>query len=258
MSTPTIADIENLGAPLFSRSTLTVTLATSQDDIHQCQRLRYQVFADEMGARLHNKVPGLDADDFDEYCMHLMVTDTSRNQLIATTRLLSSEAAARAGHFYSETEFDISNILRLKGNMLEVGRTCVHPDYRNGASLPMLWQGLARLVVLHEIDYLMGCASMPLSHGPIYLNSIMAYIRHNHYAPEELRVIPRHPLPLEYHSDETMEVILPTLLKAYLKQGALICGEPCLDTDFQVADAFVLLGRDKIADRYVRHFIDRD
>jgi putative hemolysin len=257
MSTPTILDIQNPESTLYSRGSFVVTLATGRDEIRQCQRLRYQVFAREMGARLHSKIDGLDQDDFDEYCMHLMVMDTSTDELIATTRLLTSEAALRAGGFYSETEFDLTNIHNIRGNMLEVGRTCVHPDYRNGASLPMLWQGLARLVVMHNIDYLIGCASIPMSHGPLYVNSIMAYIRQNHFAPEAHRVIPLHSLPAN-DAEDTMEVILPTLLKGYLKLGALICGEPSLDEDFDVADVFVMLERDKLAGRYVRHFINKD
>jgi putative hemolysin len=257
MSIPNTIQIENTDQPLYSRSSFTVRLAVTHDDIRQCQRLRYQVFAGEMGAHLHSTIDGLDHDSFDDFCMHLMVIDTSKHQLAATTRLLPSEAASRAGHFYSETEFDLANIHRVQGNMLEVGRTCVHADYRNGASLPMLWQGLARLLVMHDMDYLMGCASIPMDHGPLYVNSIMAYIRQHYFAPESLRVTPLHPLP-HINADDTMEVILPTLLKGYLKQGAIVCGEPCLDEDFNVADVFVMLDREKLAGRYVRHFINKN
>lgn len=255
MSMPHIIGSEP-SSPLYTRSTLSVSVAATENEIRECQDLRYAIFAGEMGARLSSLIPGTDIDSFDAHCNHLMVKDSNSGKVIATTRLLTNDGAATAGGFYSETEFDITSILALDGRIMEVGRTCIHRDYRYGAALAMLWHGIACMVVMKQIDYLIGCASISLEHGMLYANSLLHHLRNNHYSDTDMRVYPRNELP-SIDDQQHVEVILPTLLKGYLKQGALICGEPCWDHDFNVADVFVLLDRERIAGRYVRHFIKR-
>lgn len=238
-------------------SRFSVFVADSAEQRRQCYKLRYDVFANELGAQVRGTEPGLDKDRFDDACRHLAVYDNHTNELVATTRLLDNHGHSQTGLFYSETEFDLSNILSDGCRFMEVGRTCIHPDYRRGAALPMLWQGIARLVVDSQIDFLIGCASIPLSSGDKYLSALMHHIRTKHYAPESLRVRPLVPLRLEEQGAMPDDVIPPTLLKAYLRQGALICGEPYWDAAFGVADVFVLLNCDQITSRYVKHFIER-
>jgi putative hemolysin len=224
--------------------------------MRECQRLRYQIFAMEMGAVLHAE-DDLDRDAYDPFCYHLMVRDTHNGALVATTRLLDNDGAARAGGFYSESEFDLANIRSLGGRFLEVGRTCIHADYRRGAALPILWQGLARFTLVDDIDYLFGCASIPMDGGMNYVHGVAGYLRNHHLAPENLRVTPRVPLaPLR--GEGLVDAIVPTLLKAYIRQGAMICGEPCVDEEFGVADVFVLVKREHITRRYVRHFLEQN
>ncbi len=239
-------------SPLLSRHALTVSVAATEEEIRQCLRLRHQVFAEEMGAQLETIQSGLDLDYFDGYARHLMVTDTDTGKVIATTRLLSSDAAQQAGAFYSETEFDIHAIHRLNVRLLEIGRTCVAESHRNGAALSLLWRGLVRIAVMEEVDYFIGCASIPLHKSFSYADSIMQYLRDHYYAADELRVYPKHNLPASNVADTT-DVILPTLLKGYLRLGAKICGEACYDKDFNVADVFILLDRDNVVRRYYRH-----
>ena len=230
-----------------------VRLAENNDEIEQCLRLRYRVFAQEMGARLSSNDDGIDVDRFDEFCKHLMVSDTSTGKVIATTRLLVSEDAKKSGLFYSETEFDLELILNQPGRFMEVGRTCIDSSCRKGSVLAILWQGIAEAVVTHKIDFLIGCASISLSHGDMYISSIMHTLRKKHFSPNDRRVRPLVPLRVEKQEiDESIAV--PTLLKGYLRQGAMICGEPHWDAEFNVADVFVLLPCEKIASRYQRHF----
>lgn len=234
-----------------------VELASTPAEREQCYQLRYQVFANELGAEVRGNEPGLDKDRFDDHCCHIAVFDNRTNQLVATTRLLDNRGRDMTGVFYSETEFDISRILDSQKTYLEVGRTCIHPAYRRGAALPMLWQGIARYVVENRIDYLFGCASIPLANGNKYITSVMTHLRDKHFSTESLRVRPLIPLRLEETGPFPDDVILPTLLKAYLRQGAVICGEPYWDAGFGVADVFVLLQCDQITNRYAKHFIDR-
>lgn len=236
-----------------NRPSPTVSIAVGDAQLAECQRLRWRVFAAELGARIAAPVPGHDSDEFDAYCRHVVVREGSSGDVIATTRLLLDDDAARIGRFYSETEFDLSPVLSLPGRFMEVGRTCIHPAHRNGAVLGMLWQGLARLIELHRVDYLIGCVSLPLSQGRSYVEGVMKRLRRDHYAPRELHVEPR--LPLPPGPTPLHEPALPTLLRGYLRQGALACGEPCWDPSFNVADVFVLLDRDRLAPRYARRFL---
>ena len=235
---------------------LSVAVAHSREEIQAAQRLRYAIFAGEMGAKLHNRIPGLDHDRFDAYCQHLIVRD-ALGEIIGCTRILTAEAARRAGGFYSQTEFDLAPVLALPGRFLEIGRTCVHPDYRNGATISTLWSGLAAFIAEQRMDYLIGCASIPLGADDGEARALYAELAQRHLVPEALRVKPHLPLPRR-DSVARGQYTVPPLLKAYLRLGAQIGGEPCLDPDFNVADVFVLLSNQRIERRYARHFLDRD
>lgn len=237
------------GAP-----SLSVTLAGNEDEIRQCQRLRYQIFAGEMGARIHTDVPEHDIDEFDTYCKHLLVRNDRTGEVVGTTRLLIDPDSARDERFYSQTEFDLGNVLRLPGRIMEVGRTCIHPYYRTGSTIAVLWQGLARMMVMHDVDYLVGCASIPLDDGGANAAAIMARLRERYFAPVHLRVTPKIPLPPAAAQSIT-KPLMPSLLKAYLRIGAQICGEAYWDEQFNVADVFVLMNRDQVDGRYARHFL---
>jgi len=233
-----------------------ISIANDSKSIDECLRLRHEVFATEMGAKLHNIEPGLDRDQFDEHCKHLMVIEKLTDRVVATTRLLFSSDINKTGQFYSETEFDISNIHDLQGSIIEIGRTCIHHQFRKGIVLSKLWQGIASIIAITKIDYLIGCASIPLSHGDQYLNSLMHYIYINHYSSSKQRV---HPL-VKLNTIKSIysgDIIVPALLKGYLRHGAVICGEPFYDKDFGVADVFVFLDCNKLTGRYSKFFMDK-
>lgn len=253
MATPAY-DVVNF---LNKKDKYTIFIAKDDYTKQLCYKLRYDVFAKELGAKISITKNGLDKDKFDDHCHHLVVYDNRINEIVATTRLLDNDGRNQTDMFYSETEFNMTNIINPDINFIEVGRTCIHPAYRRGAVLAMLWRGIADLVVSKKIDYLMGCASIPLSRGDKYISSVMSHIHQHHYAPECLRVHPLVPLRLNEDQPHADDAILPTLLKAYVRQGALVCGQPYWDAAFGVADVFILLEASKITSRYSRHFIDR-
>jgi len=234
-----------------------VFIAEDEFTKNLCYKLRYDVFAKELNAQILAKSDSLDKDKFDDHCHHLVVFDNQLNEIVATTRLLDNTGRLHTKMFYSETEFDLSNVFNSDLKYVEVGRTCIHPAYRRGIVLAILWRGIADYVVTHNIDYLMGCASIPLSSGDKYISSLMNHIGKNHYAPKSLRVMPLIPLRVNTDVPHADDVILPTLLKAYVRQGALVCGQPYWDIAFGVADLFILLEASNITDRYSKHFIDR-
>jgi putative hemolysin len=236
---------------------LFVDLASGPEDVRAAQALRYRVFGEEMGARLQGHDSGLDVDEFDPYCQHLLVRESPGGRVVGCTRLLTDENARRVGRFYSEGEFDLGPIRGLPGRRLEVGRTCIAPDYRQGAGIAVLWAGLAGLVRLQGIDYLFGCASMPLGEQDMQAAAIMNRVRRQAMAAEDVRVTPRAPLLASPAPEEVLDAPLPPLLKAYIRLGARACGEPCRDPDFRVADVLMLLDIDQLNPAYARHFLER-
>ncbi len=230
-----------------------VELASDKDTLCEAQRLRFRVFGEECGANLQDAEGGLDQDRFDLYCEHLVVRDLFTGQLVATTRLLDSQRSRQAGGFYSEGEFQLVGLTALRGELLEIGRTCVHPDYRNGATISVLWAGLAQVMNERRYDYLMGCASIDMSDGGVQAHAIMQRLRDRYLSRDHLNAIPRLPVP-EMDLPANVTAQLPPLLKAYMRLGAKICGEPCWDPDFNVADVFILLRREQLCPRYARHF----
>lgn len=221
--------------------------------LREAQALRYRVFSAEFGARLDGAELGLDRDHYDIHCRHIGVRDLQSGQLVATTRLLDHQAAAGLGGYYSEEEFALHGLAGLEGPLLEIGRTCVDSAYRNGATIAVLWGELAEVLNEGGYRYLMGCASISMQDGGIQARAIMQRLRERYLCTEHLRAEPRHPLPqLDLPGNVIAE--MPPLLKAYMRLGAKICGEPCWDRDFQVADVFILLKRDELCPRYARHF----
>lgn len=232
-----------------------VGFATTAEAIRETQRLRYAIFAGEMGAQIDGD--GIDADAFDPWCRHLTVHDTATGQLVACTRILTDDQARFAGGFYSAGEFDLAMVDRLPGRVMEIGRTCVHRDYRSGAAIATLWQGIAAFITRHGFDYLFGCASIGLEDGGAKAHAILAQIRAKYLAPDHLRVRPLNPLPAA-DVTPTEKAKLPPLLKAYVSLGAKACGEPCWDPEFNCADVFMLLDVSELNPRYARHFLGRE
>lgn len=233
---------------------LTYSLARTQTELEAAQRIRFKVFAEEMGAKLPSAHLGLDIDRFDKYCDHLLVRDHSNEKVVGTYRILPPEQAVKAGGYYSETEFDLSRLTNLRDRMVEVGRSCVHEDYRDGATITQLWSGLADYVGKHNHEYLIGCASISMGDGGHYAASVYNKIHKLHAAPAEYRVFPHCRLPLESLNQE-LDVIIPPLIKGYLRLGAYIAGEPAWDPDFNCADVFILMPVSRMNARYAKHFM---
>lgn len=235
-----------------SRPRLSARMASSEDDVVRAQQLRADVFGSEYGVDFE-QTGGIDRDHYDAFCQHVMIFDDASGALVATTRLLGQEQAERAGGFYSAQEFDLSALARLSGRVLEVGRTCVHPDYRSGAAIGLLWSTLAEYLLQEGFDYLIGCASISLADGGTTLASVMPNLRDNYLVGPELRVSPNRGIVLA--SPGTGPVSVPPLLKAYLRMGCRIGGEACWDPEFNCADVFIVLDVEALSGRYAQRFL---
>ena len=245
--------LQQPGASSVARRRYSVGFARGVDEIRAAQQLRWQVFSGELGAHLPSRVPGVDHDFLDPYCEHLVVRDDSDGEVVGTYRILAPEAARRVGCCYADGEFDLSRLRPLRGQMVEVGRSCIHPAHRSGAVIALLWAGLARYMLASGHRHLAGCASMSMADGGHAAASVFERLRVRHLAPLEYRVLPRNCLPLD-ELDGGRAADAPPLLRGYLRAGAWVCGEPAWDPDFNTADFFLLLPLARLNPRHARHF----
>jgi putative hemolysin len=233
---------------------LTVALAANIHEVREAQRLRYRVFAEEMGARVPGRDQGIDCDIYDAYCHHLLVRDTDSSEVVGTYRILNGAQARRLGGFYSDEEFDLTRLNCVRDLTVEVGRSCVHPDYRSGATIALLWSGVGAYMLQHNYQYLMGCASIGMGDGGRGASGIYRRLAETHLSPIEYRVFPRSELTLE-GLEPDQYVQLPPLIKGYLRLGAYVCGAPAWDPEFNTADLLILLPLARMDARYAQRFL---
>ncbi|GAA0802512.1 hypothetical protein Sya03_04460 [Spirilliplanes yamanashiensis] len=217
------------------------------------QRLRHDVFAGELGATLPPGPDGRDVDPFDEFCDHLIVRDDASGAVVGTYRMLTPQRAERAGRRYADAEFDLGGLRPLRDQLVEIGRSCVHPDHRSGAVVNLMWAGIARYLHLNNLRWLGGCASIPLDDGGAGAAAVWEKVREKHLAPPALRVTPRR--PFTYDGPPAARAEIPPLLRGYLRLGSWVAGPPAHDPDFRCADLYVLLSMDRMDPRYRRHFL---
>jgi putative hemolysin len=237
-----------------SASRLTLSLATTSEDVREVQRLRYKVFIETMNLSALANAECLDKDEFDDYCDHLIVRDSKTLDVVGTYRVMSPHGARRMGKYYSEQEFDLSRLENLRSITAEAGRACIHPDYRSGGVIMMLWAGLAEYMRKERCEYLMGCASVSLADGGHNAAALHHALSKNNMAPPDYRVAPHLPFPIDVR-EAGHEPQIPPLLKGYLRSGAWVCGDPAWDPDFHSADFFLLLPLAKLDKRYARHYL---
>ena len=244
------------------RSGIEVTWAKHQSEIREAQRLRYDIFATEMGARIKSPLglAGHDIDLFDDYCEHLIVRDKASQKVIGTYRVLTPIQAKRVGSTYSDSEFDLVRLRALRPHMVELGRSCVHADFRQGAVIMALWGALATFMERNQLHTMIGCASIPMMHNGLISGdaaaSIWRQVKEKHLAPLEYQVRPRLPLPVE-KLDNSLDIEPPALIKGYLRLGAKVLGEPAWDPDFNTADLPMMMRIQDMPARYVKHFLGK-
>ncbi len=252
--------LQTPSSTLAQKTRYTVAVARNSREVEEAQRLRYQVFMEEMGAQAKKGSRELDIDEYDADCEHLLVRDQESLQVVGCYRIMRPEIAARRGAFYSDSEFDLGRLHHLRNRTAEVGRACIHPDFRTGGVIMLLWSGLARLIVESGYEYAIGCASINLADG--HANAVAVYRESaaRCLAPSEYRVFPRQAYAMrELRPIESLlPPKIPPLLKGYMRLGAWIGGDPAWDPDFNSADLFVLLPVARISGTYARHFFGNE
>jgi putative hemolysin len=243
-----------------------VRLAETPHEIDASQALRYQVFYDELGAAPTPEMRrvGRDFDDFDGICDHLLVIDRAKSNgvpcIVGTYRLMRKSVAEKTGGFYSAQEYDLSALMAYPGEILELGRSCVHADYRKGAVMQLLWRGVAEYSREHDIGIMFGCASF---HGtePDALGKPLSYLYHKHLAPDALRTraldglyVDMSRLPAEDFDESEALAELPPLLKGYMRIGGFVGDGAVIDHQFNTTDVCIIVETKQLTEKYQRHY----
>lgn len=256
--------------PVFepiTQGNLTVRLALNEAEVHAAQRLRYQIFCEEMGAQANKEVQTQkrDFDQFDDACYHLLVVDNNRpvgNQVVGTYRLLTRDNMQKVGSFYTETEYDLTEVKKYDGQLLELGRSCVEQPYRTRPVIQMLWSGIGSFIAEHDVKLMFGCASF---HGVnVHEHKhALSYLYHYHLAPANIR--PRS-LPDQYVNMNLMpkeDVVpraainaLPTLIKGYLRLGGHVGDGAVLDYAYNTCDVSIVVETDLVKERYKQRYVE--
>jgi putative hemolysin len=258
------------GAPMepLRFNAFEVRLAESEAEVEAAQRLRYRVFYDEMQARPSRQVKALgrDVDPYDAFCDHLLVLDRQKTNggetaaVVGTYRLLRRSVAARHRGFYSAAEYDLEPLLRLPGEIVELGRSCVEAQYRNGGVMHVLWRGLMAYVHVYNINLMFGCASFHGTDARAFARAL-SYLHHFHLAPPSLRpralpsqyvrmdLIPRSGIDVQAAMSE-----LPPLIKGYLRAGSFVGDGAVIDRQFNTVDVCVIVKTDLITAKYDRRY----
>jgi putative hemolysin len=245
---------------------LGVRIAASAAEIDAVQALRYHVFYEEMGARPDPEAAATrrDCDAYDGVADHLLVIDheigPGAEGIVGCYRLIRQHAAEKIGRFYSADEYDISNVTSFPGQVMELGRSCVHPAYRGRTAMQLLWRGIAAYVFLHRIDLMFGCASLP-STNPDAIAAELTYLYYNHLAPPAVRprALPSRYVDMRRMDPKTLDARrvlagLPPLIKGYLRLGGFIGDGAVIDTQFNTTDVAVVVKTDLVTDKYYRHY----
>ncbi|ACK50602.1 conserved hypothetical protein [Methylocella silvestris BL2] len=249
-----------------------VRLATTKKEIRKAQRLRYEVFFEEGGARpdAAAKLTRRDICPFDSVCDHLLVIDLERTnrfgrpkpKIVGAYRLLRQDVAERHFGFYSQREFDVAALVRRRQGtrFLELGRACVHPRYRSKRVIELLWRGLWLYASRHRIDALIGCASLP-GVDPRALALPLSFLRHQAQAPEawDVRPLPGREANVDILEPQEIDArsalaALPPLIKAYLRVGAKFGAGAVVDAQFGATDVFTIMPLADMEDRYAAYF----
>jgi L-ornithine Nalpha-acyltransferase len=250
----------------ISSGSLQVRLAEREADIDAVQALRYRIFYERLGARPQTDTARRrrDFDRFDEGCDHLLVLDHSRGlgpkTVVGTYRLLRREDAARLGGFYSAGEYDIAPLLAHRGEILELGRSCVDAAYRQRPAMQLLWGGIAAYVFHYNIALMFGCGSLPGT-DPDALATPLSYLHHHHLAPLALRAralghryVDMRRLPASALDPPRALAVLPPLIKGYLRLGGFVGDGAVIDREFNTTDVCIVVKTDLVSDRYSRHY----
>jgi putative hemolysin len=234
--------------------------ASHQGELLQAQRLRHNVFTQEMGTELpvNTRSDGLDQDLFDDFCEHLIVQDLFSGEVVGTYRVLTPTQAQRVGGSHLSTHFDLTRLRHYKDLMVEIGKGCVHPAYRNGGVLMALWSELCKFMRRNEFELMVGCTAIPMNQelprSARVAAGVWSQLKSHHLAPIELQIRARSPLPVD-QLEPLPCTALPPLIQAYLRLGAKVLGPPAWVANSSCVDLPMMMRSSELHRKYQKHFL---
>ncbi len=241
----------------FTRGHFTVKTVASKRELWQVMTLRYEVFHREF---MNKRLPyGIDRDRYDLNADHLVIVDNRINKIVGTYRLISSETT---DDFYSKTEFSISDLLSRKGRKVELSRACIHRDYRNGATITMLWRGIMEYLTASEASWLFGMGSVKTV-DPDQAAAVYKCFADDGSVDESFNISANRDFRISDFSERLSRAnatpefreMMPSLLKSYIRAGAVLAGDPAIDREFNCTDFFVILETDRMSQAYHRKYL---
>jgi len=258
--------LDNISTPplITEQELFLIKFAESKEEIEAAMRLRYEVFNIEQGKGLQSaELEKMDYDEFDEHCLHLIIVEKKTSRVVGTYRVHPGPVAKTQLGFYSAREYNVEGLDELQDEILEVGRSCVHPDFRNGSVIGLLWSGISGTLVRAGLHYTLGCVSLETT------NPNVGWALYEHFKlcdklSKQLKATPVAGFELPSADKEKVDELLnnkvallehiPALFKGYLRLGVKICGEPIWDEEFGTIDFLILLNYHNMPEKYIRHF----
>jgi putative hemolysin len=249
---------------LLETDNFLVKLAENTGEVEKALRLRYEVFNLEQGKGLEEcDKKGIDSDEFDEFCLHLLVIEKGTEKAIGTYRVHLGSVANTAKGFYSAREYEVGGLSEIANCCMELGRSCVAPKYRTGAIVALMWGGIGELLNRADLRFMLGCVSLETT-NPAAGWALHRYFQKKHLMSEILEAEPRGQYKLEnvpeqeiqklLHDEIALKRFLPPLFKGYVRLGCKICGDPAMDNEFGTIDFLIIVDKQKVPERYMRHF----
>jgi putative hemolysin len=243
-----------------------IKIADTDEELQKTLRLRYEVFNIEQGKGLNQTTAeGVDFDKYDEFCLQLIVLNKETNNPVGTYRIhLGDIATTKSYGFYSASEYDIEGLDEIAHLTMELGRSCVLPEFRTGSAMALLWGGIGELMMRAKLRYMLGCVSLE-KYNPAATWALYDYFKSNGIVSDIITGMPKEkyalskpdPGEIEKYSNEmrkTFKTYVPALFKGYLRLGTKVCGEPLYDSEFHTIDFLILLDGHTVPERYARHY----
>lgn len=258
--------LEKIATPalIAEQELFLIKYAENEGEIEAAMRLRYDVFNIEQGKGLESaRINEIDRDEFDEHCLQLIIVEKKTSRIVGTYRVHLGIVAKKELGLYSAREYNIRGIEKIVDEIVEVGRSCVHPDFRTGSVIGLLWSGLSGTLMRSGLRYLLGCVSLETVDPNIGWALYAHFKRRGQLCPT-LKAKPAAGFELPPPDRDRIEELLkekitllkniPPLFKGYLRLGVGVCGVPIIDQEFGTIDFLLLLDTNKLPEKYVKHF----
>ena len=222
--------------------------------IEDVQRFRFKVFVEEFSITFTDNFHDMDIDDFDQVCDHLVVRETTENSIVGTYRLITPAAAKKIGSMYCDSLFDLSPINHLRDQIVEIDRSCIDKQFRNGYTILLLWKEIYKFILNSSHQYIMGCSSISLADGGLLASNVHQQLIAMNRFSNKLKIKSKHHIQLSENLAHN-DMSIPAILKGYLNVGASICSEPGVDPLFNTVDYLTILKMTDMNSKYVKRFL---